>query len=272
MKKLFEKYDGFIFDLDGTLYRGSKIIEGAKETVNSLVNMGKDLIFVSNKTTGSAEEYFSFLVKNGLAVFSSRILTSAEVVRNFLAVNFTGKNFYAIGEKVFIEELQKAEINFSENPSEIDVVIITLDRTLNLEKIEIAAKALEKGAYFFAANIDDTCPVDEGEITDAGAVISLLEKRTYRKLEDHFGKPSLHMFSEIRRAMKFPPERYLIVGDRLLTDIKMGNDFGLDTALVNTGVKNNFGLYGEIQPTYKLHSVADLLDIVEEENEANRKK
>ena len=75
----------------------------------------------------------------------------------------------------------------------IDIVIITLDRTLNYTKLEIAANALDNGARFYAANIDNTCPVERGEILDAGATISALEKRTNRKLEKHFGKPSKYM-------------------------------------------------------------------------------
>jgi ribonucleotide monophosphatase NagD (HAD superfamily) len=126
--------------------------------------------------------------------------------------------------------------------------------------LEIAARALENGARFFAANIDDTCPVDDGEVIDAGSTISALQKRTHRKLELHFGKPSELMFNEIKNYLNFIPSRTLLIGDRLETDITMGHAFGIDTALVHTGVKMFLNGTENVIPTYQLKSVFDLLD------------
>lgn len=42
---------------------------------------------------------------------------------------------------------------------------------------------------------------------------------------------------EILRRVNVNPKSCLIIGDRLETDIAMGNKFGMDTALVMTGVK-----------------------------------
>jgi HAD superfamily hydrolase (TIGR01450 family) len=135
-----------------------------------------------------------------------------------------------------------------------------LDRTINYEKLETAARALENGAKFFAANIDDTCPVDNGEVIDAGSTISALEKRTHKKLELHFGKPSEFMFEEVKSRLKAELSKVLLIGDRLQTDIAMGNKFGVDTALVSTGVKFFPNGTDNIVPTYKLNSVFDLLN------------
>ncbi|HEY6625653.1 MAG TPA: HAD hydrolase-like protein, partial [Ignavibacteriaceae bacterium] len=155
---------------------------------------------------------------------------------------------------------EKSGLKYSTEPAEINIILITLDRTLNYSKLEIAARALEKGARFFAANIDDTCPVDNGEVIDAGSTISALEKRTHRKLELHFGKPSEFMFNEIKNRLQFIPSKTLLIGDRLETDIRMGNRFGIDTALVHTGVKYFPNGTENIVPTYQLNSVFDLLN------------
>ena len=112
----------------------------------------------------------------------------------------------------------------------------------------------------FAANIDDTCPVDSGEVLDAGSIISALEKRTHRKLELHFGKPSEFMFNEIKDRLKLDPARTLLIGDRVETDIAMGNKFGIDTVLVETGVKNFINGLNGFSPTYQLKSVFDIIN------------
>lgn len=259
MKPDFKNYDSFIFDLDGTIYRGNNIIPDADKAINILKEMGKKIVFISNKTTGSVKDYFNFLTSQGLKIEPGEIINSTIVLSKYLIINHPYENFYAIGENNFIDEIKSAGLIYSEEPERIDILLVTLDRTLNYEKLEIAARALEKGARFFAANIDDTCPVDNGEVLDAGATISALEKRTHRKLEKNFGKPSVYMMDEIKERIGNNLSRALLIGDRLETDIAMGNNFGLDTALVLSGVKNFPNGNQHIQPTFILDSVFDLV-------------
>jgi len=258
-KREFEKYRGFIFDMDGTTYRGTRIIPKADTTVNYIKSTGRKVLFVTNKTTGTTTEYHAFLKQNGLNILETEILTATKVIKKYISNNFFDFPFFALGEDKFIEELRDEGLTYSADPLRIRIVIVTLDRTLNYEKLEIAARALETGAKFLAANIDDTCPVDNGEILDAGSTISALEKRTHRKLELHFGKPSRFMFDEAIKQIGLPANEILLLGDRIETDIKMGNLFGVDTALVQTGVKSNFADYKNIAPDYILNSIADII-------------
>ena len=259
MKPEIKNYNSFIFDLDGTIYRGSSIIPNADKTINTLKKSGKKIVFISNKTTGSIKEYFDFLTSQGLDIELSQIINSTIVLSKYLNKNHLNKKFFAIGEKTFVDEIVSSGLIYSEDPETIDLLLVTLDRTLNYEKLEIAARALEKGARFFAANIDDTCPVDNGEVLDAGATISALEKRTHRKLEKNFGKPSKYMIDEVKERLGNDFSKALLIGDRLETDIAMGNAFGLDTALVLTGVKNFPNGNEHIKPTYLIDSVFDLV-------------
>ena len=258
--KLTDKYDSFIFDLDGTIYRGEHLIPRADEVINRLKSLGKKIVFVSNKTTGTVNDYYHLLKNWGLNINVDEIINSTLVVINYLNQNFEGQCFFAIGEDSFVSEINKSGLKYSTDPKEVKILLVTLDRTLDYQKLEIAAQALENGAKFFAANIDDTCPVDSGEVLDAGSTISALEKRTHRKLELHFGKPSEFMFKEIKNRLKLDPARTLLIGDRVETDIAMGNKFGIATALVGTGVKNFVnGLNGYL-PTYQLKSVFDIIN------------
>jgi len=253
------KYDTFIFDLDGTVYVENKLIPKADVTINKLQKLGKKICFVSNKTTGTPDDYFAFLSGEGVAVKKEQIITAAIVVKRFLRkTGFSGK-FFAVGEKSFIEYLQDAGFDYSENPKDIDLVLVTLDRTLNYEKLEIAKTSINKGAEYYAVNIDATCPVEEGEILDAGSIISALEKATRKLPSENFGKPSHHMFELIKERIKIDKDSAIIIGDRLETDIKMGNDFGIDTALVQTGVPKIANGNFFIKPTYTINSIIDLV-------------
>lgn len=257
MKNIFSKYEGFIFDLDGTLYRGDEVIPGAVETVNNLKNMGKKLLFVSNKTTGTREEYAQLLYDSGMQIAESEIITATEVTVRYLLNHHRGETFFAISEEAFRNAIIKSGLHFTSSPADIRIVIVTLDRYLDFNKLETASKAIEAGARFFAANVDDTCPVEDGEIIDAGSTIAALEKRTNRKLELFFGKPSLYMIREIEEYLNLSASQILLVGDRLETDIAMANFAGFDSALVLSGVKNHEKT--GYKPSFILQSVSELL-------------
>ena len=64
LKQVYQKYDAFIFDLDGTIYIDNKLIPNAVKTVNTAKELGKQVIFISNKTTGSIKDYYNLLKKN----------------------------------------------------------------------------------------------------------------------------------------------------------------------------------------------------------------
>ncbi len=256
---MIKKYDGFIFDLDGTIYLDNKLIPNAKETIAAIKKANKKVVFITNKTTGSVKDYYDFLKSQKLDIEENEIINSTVIAKKYLTEKHFGENFFAIGEQIFIDEIESAGLKYSREPNEINIVLITLDRTLNYKKLEIAAQALDNGARFYAANIDDTCPVEGGEILDAGSTISALEKRTHLKLEKHFGKPSKFMMDEIINHLKIVPEKCLLIGDRVETDIVMGNTFGIDTALVSTGVFNHFNGNPKFIPTYKIKSVNELL-------------
>lgn len=145
---MINKYNTFIFDLDGTVYRGDNIITDADKTINYLKEIGKKVLFISNKTTGTVKDYYHFLKSFGINIEVDEILNSTIVLKNYLLNNFPQNRFYAIGEQSFINELISYGLNYSENTDEIEILIVTLDRTLNYEKLEVAAKALENGARF----------------------------------------------------------------------------------------------------------------------------
>ncbi len=256
--KLIDKYEGFIFDLDGTIYLDDKIIPKAESVINKIKSCGKKSVFISNKTTGNIDDYYNLLFQNKFNIQKKQIITATLSTKKYLSKHFYKKKFFAVAEKKFIMEIEASGLEFCKNPNKINIVLISLDRTLNYSKLETAAKALDNGAKFFAANIDNTCPVECGEILDAGSTISALEKRTKIKLQKHFGKPSKYIFDEIMDHLNLPLDKCLIIGDRLETDIAMGNKFGIDSALVLTGVSKNTNHSSKYKSTYILNSVNDL--------------
>ena len=121
--------------MDGTIYRGSRIIPNADKTINHLKELGKKIVFVSNKTTGSVRDYYLFLKSNGLNIDEDEIVNSTVVIKKYLIENFKTSRFFAVGEKVFINELVEAGLTYSEDANQVDILLVTLDRTITYEKL-----------------------------------------------------------------------------------------------------------------------------------------
>ncbi len=257
MHEIFEKFDGFIFDLDGTVYRESKLIEGAKEVFKLLKTLNKNFVFVSNRTTSTPTQYQFKLKSFGIECEEEQIITSAEVTKNYIVQYHPNEKVFVIGEKIFVDYLRNNGIKIANH--NIDIVLVSLDRTLNFQKILKAQKALNDGAKFFAANIDLTCPVEESEILDAGYTILALENLTGKKLEKNFGKPSDLIVNEILKRINLPKEKCILIGDRLETDISMANQNGITSALVLSGVTKHEQIKNSIfKPNFVLKSIFDL--------------
>lgn len=260
MKKPSTYYDGYIFDLDGTVYLGKSLLPTAAETISKLRRMGKRTVFLSNNPTSSREAYAAKLTRLGLETSVTDVVNSSFVMVDFLRKRMPGAKLFVVGESSLCDELESAGFTLSENADQIDAVIASFDRTFVYRKLQIAFDAIRKGARFFATNADRYCPVPGGGEPDAAAVIAAIEACTDTVVEAVVGKPSLYMAEAVLSLLALPPEDCVMIGDRLETDVMMGLNAGMSGALTLTGATNEAALaQSEIKPTYVLRQLADLL-------------
>ena len=256
-------WQGFVFDLDGTIYRGEKAIPGAPQVVAELRQRGAGTVFVSNKPLQQRQVYAEKLTRLGIPTSPDDVINSSLVMAQYLAREMPGATVFAIGEQPLLDELAAAGLTLSETPEEIDAVIASFDRTFDYHKLDVGFRALRLGARFLATNADRTCPVEGGELPDAAAVIGALEGCTGRRLELVVGKPSSLIVEMALGRLGLPAAACLMVGDRLETDILMGKRAGMSTAVVLTGVTQREEIaHAPVAPDYTLESVAQLPDLV----------
>lgn len=261
-------YRGFIFDLDGTIYRGEQALPGAVEAVAALREQGRRVIFMSNKPLEPRAAYAAKLTRLGMSTDPADVLTSAVVLAHHLQRETPEARLFVIGEPPLLQEMREAGFRLSDDPAEIDVVVAAFDRTFNYAKWNTAFQAIRQGARFVATNADRTCPVEGGEIPDCAGIIAALEATTEKKVELVAGKPSTLMIQAGLDRMDVPAEKVLMVGDRLETDILMGRRAGTATALVLTGVTSRHQLDGsEIQPDFVLDHVGQILEVAGIDNQ-----
>lgn len=251
--------EGYILDLDGTVYLGERLIPGADRAIAALRSRGRRIVFLSNKPLATRADYAAKLARLGIPATERDVLNSSYVLAQYLARQAPGARVFAIGEPPLLAELEEAGLRITEDPAEIEYVIAAFDRTFGYGKLNIAFQALRRGAHFLATNPDRTCPVEDGEIPDAAAVIAALEATAGRKVEDVFGKPSHHVVDLALAALGLPPARCAVVGDRVETDMRMAKENGLLAILTLTGVTSRADLASSpVRPDHVIPSVAEL--------------
>ena len=245
--QLLDKIDGFIFDLDGTIYLGDHALPGAVESLQEIRFQGKQVLFLSNKPLYPRDNYARKLTRLGIPASPDEVITSGYVLGFHLARMHPDLRLYVVGEENLKAELRSHGMTVldeydDQDPMEViephgaDAVVIAFDRTLDYRKLNTAYQSLLKGVRFFATNPDKACPMPGGSIPDAGATLAALEHLTGRKVELLAGKPSALMASVVLQRLNLPAERCLMVGDRLETDIRMGKEAGMLAAVVLSGV------------------------------------
>jgi NagD protein len=254
-------YDGYIFDLDGTVYLGEALLPNAQRAITTLRTAGKRTVFLSNNPTHTRFDYAAKLTRLGLPTPPDDIINSSVVMIDFLKRTLSNARLFVCGERPLIDDLRAGGFTLAERPGDIDAVIASFDRTFTYSKLQTAFDAIRSGARFFATNGDRYCPVPGGGQPDAAAIIAAIEACTNTKCEAIVGKPSIHTIIAILNVLRLPPDRCLITGDRLETDVLMGINAGMATALTLTGATKLKDVEASaIKPTYVIDDLGDLVN------------
>lgn len=253
---------GFIFDLDGTVYLGNKLIEGALETIQYLRTNGHKVVFFTNKSISTRQDYVQKLNHLGIEVTLENVVNSNYITAKYLKRHMIPSDaVYVIGEEALLEELREEGIRVTKDSSEANYIVLGWDRAFNYEKLNNAYQAwVKNNAVIIATNPDRTCPVIGGQLPDCASMIGAMEGATGKSVDLIMGKPSkLAAEFVVKEILELSPQHCYMVGDRLETDIKMGIENGLNTILVLTGIATIDMVKASAEkPTYILESIKDI--------------
>jgi 4-nitrophenyl phosphatase len=178
--------------------------------------------------------YIEKLAGLGAHLKKEQILNSAMGVAYLLKKRFPdGGPVDVVGEVGVVSALQDAGFYVSEqNPL---AVVASMDRQINFAKLKQATLLIRRGVPFYGTNPDRTFPTPEGFIPGAGSILAALTAAT--EVEPIIaGKPSSTLYEFALEKLGTLPAETLAVGDRIETDIVGGQQIGLRTALVLSGV------------------------------------
>ena len=175
----------------------TRSFRGQMRSFELLRESGRKVVFLSNKPIQTREDYANKLTRLGIPTQPDEVINSTFVMANYLKKNAPHARLFVVGETPFIEELKKAGFTITEEPKEIDYVVVAFDRTFDYRKLNIAYQAIKLGAHFVATNPDRTCPVEGGEIPDCAGMIAAIEAVTEKKVEVLSENPLPILFKQL---------------------------------------------------------------------------
>lgn len=250
--------DTIIFDADGVLWRRKEVIEGTPETFNALRAMGKNVFICTNHSSSSGQALCNKAQNLGFLINTNEIISSSMALARYLQERKFKKKVFIVGEEGIAEELKAVGIEsvpFGEEPLQgsnlrdhlqvmkldenVGAVAVGVDGNFNMLKVSKACCYLnDPHVLFLATNRDHAFPVSPGRFTPgAGVMVAAIQAATKRS-PFVCGKPNTFMCLHLLQGGLIKPERTLMIGDTIYTDIQFGYNCGFQTLLVGTGVSS----------------------------------
>lgn len=269
--KLIENYKAVMFDAYGVLKTHSGVIEGAAETINRLEI---PFLVVTNDASKPEEEMSDWYQENSFNITTSNIVSSGKVTSNYISNQYDSNKIIAyLGRKGSELELSKLKIE-SQEIEEIAIEdydkishLVLFDASIDnvQQKIDLILNVVkDRDIEIVVANPDLAYQVSSSEIAIAvGSIAGVIENiidRPLKRMGKPFNEIYSYAFEKLNSITPISKREILFVGDTLTTDIKGARDFGLDTALVLTGLTEESNLKKRIEdsgvePTYICPSI-----------------
>ncbi len=244
-------------DLDGTIYLGDSLIDGALDFLRRLEERGIKRYFLSNNSSKSVEQYVEKLRDLGIDADKDEVLLSTHDLISWLSKKEVTSTFL-VGTEGMRSMLEEQGIETSSEQPEF--VVLGYDTEISYEKLATASIHLHEGVQLVASHPDMVCPSPRGGLPDTGAYMSLFKATTGVGPVHVCGKPNKGMILHKVEDLGLKPSECCMVGDRLYTDIEMADRAGVHGILVLSGEASVDDVEeGELRPSLVVDSVAELL-------------
>ena len=249
--------EAIFLDLDGTIYLGGDLIDGAVDFLGRLEASGIRRFFLSNNSSKSVGQYLEKLQSLGIPSTEDDILLSTHDLLSWLDSEGVTES-YLVGTEGMSEMLEAVGVNTkSESPQ---YVVLGYDTEITYEKLSTASIHLHNGVPMVASHPDIVCPSPDGGLPDTGAYMDLFEATTGVRPVHVCGKPNAGMILHKVEELGLRPEQCAMVGDRLYTDMEMAERAGVHGILVLSGEATMVDLAESPQsPSLVVDSVSSLL-------------
>lgn len=249
----------FLLDMDGTFNLGDQIIDGSLYFIETLHALGKDYLFLTNNSSKHRRQYAEKITRLGLPVPEEKVFTSGEATALYLQQERPSSPVYVVGTPALEEEFRLH--GFQLEDSNPQAVVLGFDTTLTYQKLWKLCDFVRAGLPYIATHPDFNCPTETGFMPDIGAMIAFVHASTGREPDLVVGKPNRMIVDAVAHKLGLQIAEMAMVGDRLYTDIALGETSGITTCLVLSGETHPEDLTGSpYQPTYCFENLAAIAD------------
>jgi HAD superfamily hydrolase (TIGR01450 family) len=236
---------GLVLDADGVIVFKGELLPGAADALARLARIGIPFRIVTNFSSAHRDT-LSARFANG-AVPGDRFITAASAAATYTATNHPGGNLYVLSSPDALREfdgqtLLSADEADAAAPGDIAAVVIgDGGDDLNYRNLDVAFRAIRRGAEFVAMHRNPWWLTPRGETLDAGAFVAGIEFATGHA-PVVCGKPSPVVFRQALaglaadlRVPRLPARDVAMVGDDPEADIAGALRVGMRGILVLTG-------------------------------------
>lgn len=246
---------GYLIDLDGTLYVGDQLIEGAREFVHQLRTNDIPHAFVTNITSRPRAQVLARIREKGLEIEPERVLTAPIATKAYL-------DRQSIGPCCFLTRPSLIE-DFAGHPQTEDraeaVVVGDMGKLVTFEHLNRAFRLLLDGAHFVTMSRSRYFREPDGMSLDAGSFVAMLEHASGREAVTT-GKPAGEFFGSALELLGLEASEVGMIGDDLASDVGGAQAVGLAGVLVLSGkTRTAPDEASSVQPDLVLGSVAELV-------------
>lgn len=254
---LIEGFDGIVCDLDGVVYRGSRAVPHAVQSLLSALSAGTRVVYATNNASRAPAEVAAHLAELGLPGPASRVVTSAQAGAHLVAQRCRpGARVLAVGGPGVALALAQAGLTPVPVQARADGPVVAVLQGYGAEvswaDLAEVAYAVQAGALWVATNVDRTLPTERGVAPGNGALVGAV--RSAVGVDPVVvGKPCTPLFDLSIVALGSTIERTLVIGDRLDTDVLGAATAGMASLFVLGGVHGWVDLAGAdpaVRPTY----------------------
>lgn len=223
-----------VLDLDGTLYRGSRLFEATLPFLAQLRDWNLGVTFLTNNTSRSKTDYVAKLGAFGIPATEDAIYTPADSTLTYLQKKLPNVQAIAVlGTPSLCRQFELA--GYSLTWDKPQALVVGFDTTLTYERLCKAAYWIASGLPFIATHPDLICPTDEPIVlVDCGAICACLTAATGQR-PVVLGKPEPGILLDLARRHDLTPQQLAMVGDRIYTDMAMAQRAGALAVLVLSG-------------------------------------
>ncbi len=250
---------GVLLDLEGVLYEGDSLIEGATGVVKHLVSKGFSIRYLTNTTVRPKRAIAARMEAMGFDADPTKIFSPAMAARRLLDGQAASR-IHVAAAATLTEDFEGFEL-VQDNADAI--VVGDLYKGFDWDRLNRLFQMIRGGARLVALHKNRYCRREEGLSLDLGPFVAALEYAA-GVTADVVGKPSADFFTLALDDLNLSAEDAVMVGDDLDADIAGAQSCGIRAVQVETGKFSTMDLERtDIIPDARIRTIAELPVLLE---------